>query len=203
MNEKVTRYHNYYSFGIDSGASGKLLSQLKSQRWLLLAIGTWRACHRISMVNDLGVMVYLAALRIAMHVSTLNRWDDIHLRCPGCWACWCPCLLYSRNRRRLDHLNIQGYPDPRRDENVISADSWLYAAVKVVCPKGLALSGEHFYFTPHAFPSTSNRTISPTDWSDEHFFRRLTPERIFVNGMASEAAILVTLVRHAVAQDVI
>ena len=58
-----------------------------------------------------------------------------------------------------------------------------------------------FLFHPHAFPILF--FLHPTECSDDHFPRRLALEGTFVNGMASEAAILVTLVRVAVAQDAI
>ncbi|KAF8998889.1 PLAC8-domain-containing protein [Hymenopellis radicata] len=29
-----------------------------------------------------------------------------------CTALWCPCVVYGRNKQRLEHLNRAGYPDP-------------------------------------------------------------------------------------------
>ncbi|KAI0059726.1 PLAC8-domain-containing protein, partial [Artomyces pyxidatus] len=29
-----------------------------------------------------------------------------------CLACWCPCILYGKNRQRLHHLQVQGFPRP-------------------------------------------------------------------------------------------
>nr|ATV82107.1 PLAC8 domain protein [Strobilurus tenacellus] len=29
-----------------------------------------------------------------------------------CVACWFPCISYGKNKRRVDHLNSKGYPDP-------------------------------------------------------------------------------------------
>ena len=65
----------------------------------------------------------------------------------------------------------------------------------------MALTSKDFYFTLRYFQTYFY--LHPTECSDEHFLRRLALERTFVNGMASEVAILVTLARDAVAQDAI
>ena len=30
----------------------------------------------------------------------------------GCWAVWCPCVVYSKNKQRLEHLQNNGTPLP-------------------------------------------------------------------------------------------
>ena len=30
----------------------------------------------------------------------------------GCWAAWCPCVVYSKNKQRLEHLQNYGTPLP-------------------------------------------------------------------------------------------
>jgi hypothetical protein len=85
---------------------------------------------------------------IVVHVSYpewLRRYRTYGV--PGCCACWCPCLLHARNRRRLDHLNTQGLPDPHRDQFVVK-DSWVYALIEVACDAGWILQVKiYFYFT--------------------------------------------------------
>ena len=34
----------------------------------------------------------------------------------GCFAAWCPCIVYSRNRQRLRSLQYQGIPLPSGTE---------------------------------------------------------------------------------------
>ncbi|SRR6266702_442267 len=31
---------------------------------------------------------------------------------PGCWAAWCPCVVYGKNKQRLQHLQGRGTPLP-------------------------------------------------------------------------------------------
>ncbi|KAF8148849.1 PLAC8 family-domain-containing protein [Crassisporium funariophilum] len=55
-----------------------------------------------------------------------------------CLACWCPCLAHAKNRRRLDHLNTHGIPDPNRN-TVIGGDSLIFAIAEVACDMGWIL----------------------------------------------------------------
>ncbi|CAA7268707.1 unnamed protein product [Cyclocybe aegerita] len=55
-----------------------------------------------------------------------------------CLACWCPCLAHAQNRRRLDHLNATGMPDPNRDR-IVAGDSLVYAIIEVACDMGWIL----------------------------------------------------------------
>ncbi|KAF8638769.1 hypothetical protein AX17_001965 [Amanita inopinata Kibby_2008] len=52
-----------------------------------------------------------------------------------CMAMWCPCIIHAQNRRRLDHLNNQGIPDPDRNE-ICTSDGWTYFCVQALCDVG-------------------------------------------------------------------
>ncbi|KAF8166829.1 PLAC8 family-domain-containing protein, partial [Pholiota molesta] len=55
-----------------------------------------------------------------------------------CWATWCPCIIHSQTRRRLDHLNRNGVPDPSPDK-MFTGDSAVYACVQTVFDMGWVL----------------------------------------------------------------
>ncbi|KIJ93211.1 hypothetical protein K443DRAFT_112381 [Laccaria amethystina LaAM-08-1] len=55
-----------------------------------------------------------------------------------CLAWWCPCLAHARNKRRLDHLEAHGTPDPERGVRC-SSDGWIYACIEFSCNMGWAL----------------------------------------------------------------
>ncbi|KAF9480727.1 PLAC8-domain-containing protein [Pholiota conissans] len=55
-----------------------------------------------------------------------------------CWACWCPCIIHSQTRRRLDHLNRNGVPDPNPDKK-INGDSVVYALIEAAFDMGWVL----------------------------------------------------------------
>ncbi|KAF9035061.1 PLAC8-domain-containing protein [Hymenopellis radicata] len=45
-----------------------------------------------------------------------REWSNGICSCSGncgtcCMACCCPCVVYGRNKQRLEHLNRTGYPD--------------------------------------------------------------------------------------------
>jgi hypothetical protein len=79
------------------------------------------------MASVIGVMVYATA---SVHAALVR----IFLSCvvgfhaslaapsPGCLSCWCPCITYGRNKRRYDHLNTRGSPDPERGGGCCNAD---------------------------------------------------------------------------------
>ncbi|KAF8972043.1 PLAC8 family-domain-containing protein [Flammula alnicola] len=58
-----------------------------------------------------------------------------------CLALWCPCFAHGQNRRRLEHLNQNGVPDPER-HNVIVGDGLVYACIEVACDMGWILQIE-------------------------------------------------------------
>ncbi|KAJ3493707.1 hypothetical protein NLJ89_g10958 [Agrocybe chaxingu] len=55
-----------------------------------------------------------------------------------CFAWWCPCLAHAQNRRRLDHLNATGLPDPHRDD-LMAEDSLLDVLVETMFAMGWVL----------------------------------------------------------------
>ena len=39
----------------------------------------------------------------------------------GCWAAWCPCVVYTKNKQRLRHLQSHGTPLPGGGERFNAA----------------------------------------------------------------------------------
>ncbi|TFK62804.1 PLAC8-domain-containing protein [Pluteus cervinus] len=57
--------------------------------------------------------------------------------CPGgcitcCGASICPCIIYAKNKHRLEYLERQGEPDPDNG-GCCSGDCWIHCAVSVLC----------------------------------------------------------------------
>ncbi|KIM42594.1 hypothetical protein M413DRAFT_444301 [Hebeloma cylindrosporum] len=72
-----------------------------------------------------------------------REWSHDLFDCLGdidtCLLAWCcPCLAHGRNRRRLNHLNMHGVPDPDR-RRVTAGDSIVYAALEAACNMGWLL----------------------------------------------------------------
>src|SRR6266702_6296271 len=60
----------------------------------------------------------------------------------GCWAAWCPCVVYAKNKQRLQHLQIRGTPLPGGGERYnldcciygcLAPTATSYAAILNVC----------------------------------------------------------------------
>jgi len=49
-----------------------------------------------------------------------------------CLSCWCPCITYSRNKHRYDHLNTQGSPDPERGGGYCNPDCAIHGMLTFV-----------------------------------------------------------------------
>ncbi|KAF8801119.1 PLAC8-domain-containing protein [Phlegmacium glaucopus] len=82
-------------------------------------------------------------LNLPLDSEGKRPWSFGLLSCLGdfnkcCLACWCPCLAHAQNRRRLEHLNTQGIPDPQR-EDIVVGDGLLYAVVELACDMGWIL----------------------------------------------------------------
>ena len=62
-------------------------------------------------------------------MSSSLRFDLVKFRSPaGCSAFWCPCVVYSKNKQRLDHLQNSGTPLPDGGESR-NADCLMYACL--------------------------------------------------------------------------
>jgi len=52
-----------------------------------------------------------------------NGFFDCFADAGTCLIAWCfPCVIYSKNLKRLEHLNQKGYPDPENGGGVITGD---------------------------------------------------------------------------------
>ena len=47
---------------------------------------------------------------------------------PGCVSCWCPCITYGKVKRRYDHLNRRGSPDPEHG-GCFTSDCMIHGAI--------------------------------------------------------------------------
>ncbi|KAJ2927822.1 hypothetical protein H1R20_g1017, partial [Candolleomyces eurysporus] len=83
------------------------------------------------------------ALNLPVGPDGQRDWSHSLFGCFGdmrtcCLAAWCPCLAHARNKRRLDHLQRTGQPDPDRD-GLCGPDGWLYACLEAACDVGWIL----------------------------------------------------------------
>ena len=46
----------------------------------------------------------------------------------GCWAAWCPCVVYTKNKQRLHHLRNHGTPLPGGGE-IYNADCAIFGCL--------------------------------------------------------------------------
>lgn len=51
------------------------------------------------------------------------------MRYLGFLACFCPCLVYSQNKRRLEHLTKYETPEPMRNAGMCSSDCAIHGAL--------------------------------------------------------------------------
>ena len=168
-------------------------------------------CPWMPRVNDLGVLVYLAALGIAVNVSILVAEEMLHpwlslSHLPsliGCLATWCPCLAHAQNRRRVDHLNTQGYPDPRRND-IVAGDSVLYAVLDVMWDMGWVLQVRGVSLSVCICILSSSTSTFRWLYSDASIFLfRSLHARVFVNVTTFKAVVLAMPVCHSVAHHAI
>lgn len=140
--------------------------------WQVQGIGTSNSFPTIMMGNGIGALGCWAVLRIAINV----RYSHFHILrigahlrlsfSKGCLACWCPCLAHAQNRRRLDYLNINGVPDPNRNQ-ITDKDSLLYAILEVACDMGWILQVSLLVFFNHFLTTGWNFFL--LDWDpNEH-----------------------------------
>ena len=59
-----------------------------------------------------GLFDYTDECGLCMSTSLVNSvvllTDPISLS--GCWSTWCPCVVYTKNKQRLEHLQSRGTP---------------------------------------------------------------------------------------------
>ncbi|KAG8858124.1 hypothetical protein FRB91_010341 [Serendipita sp. 411] len=55
-----------------------------------------------------------------------------------CIASWCPCIVYSQNRSRYEHLEQRGYPHPSGGD-ACSSDCFLHGLLTGCCGLGWVL----------------------------------------------------------------
>ncbi|KAG2033918.1 PLAC8 family-domain-containing protein [Suillus americanus] len=88
------------------------------------------------------------------HNGLFSCWDDVgtcesHSILPqvnqsttcftDCMSCWCPCMVYGQNRKRLDHLQDNDMPDPELGGSGCDADCCMHLALNVLCGFGWVL----------------------------------------------------------------
>ncbi|OAX35842.1 hypothetical protein K503DRAFT_745344 [Rhizopogon vinicolor AM-OR11-026] len=56
-----------------------------------------------------------------------------------CMSCWCPCLVYGKNRQRLDHLEENDEPDPEHGGSGVGVDCCMHVAMNICCGLGWVL----------------------------------------------------------------
>ena len=64
--------------------------------------------------------------RLASLVSWLTRYPS-----QGCWAVWCPCVVYSKAKQRLEHLQNQDTPLPG-DAERLDVDCCIYGCLVIL-----------------------------------------------------------------------
>jgi hypothetical protein len=89
------------------------------------------------MATVIGVMVYATASVLAalVRIFLMCRrflYASLAAPSPGCLSCWCPCITYGKNKRRYDHLNTQGSPDPERGGGCCNADCIIHGLLTSV-----------------------------------------------------------------------
>jgi hypothetical protein len=81
----------------------------------------------------------------------------------GCAALWCPCIIYARNKKRIEHLYVEEKVHPKGG-GTCSDDCAIHACMSTLCLFGWAIQVSfwggyfraNFFFTP-ALPDTKPR----------------------------------------------
>jgi Cys-rich protein (TIGR01571 family) len=87
----------------------------------------------------------------------------------GCWATWCPCVVYSKNKQRLEHLRNRGTPLPGGGER-LTDNTYIHGALTAcgghgwvlqVCSDGVPVTR----YRSHPCTQISNRSDIRTRYS--------------------------------------
>ncbi|KAG1829912.1 PLAC8 family-domain-containing protein [Suillus subalutaceus] len=70
------------------------------------------------------------------HNGLFSCWDDVGTYC---MSCWCPCMVYGKNRKRLDHLQENDTADPEHGGSGCDADCCMHLALDMLCGFGWVL----------------------------------------------------------------
>ncbi|KAG2112403.1 PLAC8-domain-containing protein [Suillus clintonianus] len=63
------------------------------------------------------------------HYGLLSCWEDIGTYC---MSCWCPCMIYGKNKQRLDHLQDHNTADPEHGGSGCDSDCCMHLALNVL-----------------------------------------------------------------------
>jgi len=86
----------------------------------------------------------------------------------GCWATWCSCVFYSKNKQRLRNLQQQGAPLPGGGERY-DDHCRIYGALLILTGYAWALHVCLWCLMRyHQFRLTDTYPLSPARWSDSH-----------------------------------
>lgn len=66
-------------------------------------------------------------------------------------SCWCPCIIYGKNRQRLDHLQEYDTPDPEHGGLGCDADCCMHVVLNVMCGFGWVLQVSTGFVVLHRY----------------------------------------------------
>ncbi|KAH7921872.1 PLAC8-domain-containing protein [Leucogyrophana mollusca] len=76
--------------------------------------------------------------------STGNHWRYGLFSCFGevgtcCFSCFCPCMSFAKNKKRLDHLQDKGSSDPEHGGSGCNSDCCFHFGLTLCCGLGWVL----------------------------------------------------------------
>lgn len=93
-----------------------------------------------------------------------GSYPDLKPRATGCLGLWCPCVVYSQNKTRCEHMRREGVPLYAEERKWCTGDCISYALLSLCC-----------FAWPLQVSITFNRTNGTA-----HLFTRPRTERKFV-----------------------
>ncbi|KAG1871561.1 PLAC8 family-domain-containing protein [Suillus subluteus] len=78
-------------------------------------------------------------LELASPIQSYRTVNQFTICFTDCMSCWCPCMVYGKNRKRLDHLQENDTPDPEFGGSGCDADCCMHLALDVLCGFGWVL----------------------------------------------------------------